>query len=50
MFTGLTSRSRREVDSREGSRGKQLQIVAPRTARKLRVGDSVLVNGCLPHF
>jgi riboflavin synthase len=46
MFTGLIEEVGTVRSIREGKPGKQLQIVAPRTARKLRVGDSVAVNGC----
>jgi riboflavin synthase len=46
MFTGLIEEVGTVRSIREGEPGKQLQIVAPRTARKLRVGDSVAVNGC----
>jgi len=46
MFTGLIEEVGTVRSIREGEPGKRLQIVAPRTARKLRVGDSVAVNGC----
>jgi riboflavin synthase len=46
MFTGLIEEVGTVRSIREGEPSKQLQIVAPRTARKLRVGDSVAVNGC----
>jgi riboflavin synthase len=46
MFTGLIEEVGTVRSIREGEHSKQLQIVAPRTARKLRVGDSVAVNGC----
>jgi riboflavin synthase len=46
MFTGLIEEVGTVRSIREGEPNKQLQIVAPRTARKLRLGDSVAVNGC----
>jgi len=46
MFTGLIEEVGTVRSIREGEPSKQLQIVAPRTARKLRLGDSVAVNGC----
>src|SRR5437879_1375787 len=46
MFTGLIEEVGTVSSIREREHSKQLQIVAPRTARKLRVGDSVAVNGC----
>jgi riboflavin synthase len=46
MFTGLIEEVGTVRSIREGEHSKQLQIVAPRTARKLRLGDSVAVNGC----
>src|SRR6266550_2672465 len=46
MFTGLIEEVGTVRSIREGEPGMRLQIVAPRTARKLRVGDSVAVNGC----
>ena len=46
MFTGLIEEVGTVSSIREREHRKQLQIVAPRTARKLRVGDSVAVNGC----
>jgi riboflavin synthase len=46
MFTGLIEEVGTVRSIREGRHSKQLQIVAPRTARKLRLGDSVAVNGC----
>ena len=45
MFTGLIEEVGTVSSIREREH-KQLQIGAPRTARKLRVGDSVAVNGC----
>src|SRR5438067_13470475 len=46
MFTGLIEEVGTVSSIREREHSEQLQIVAPRTARKLRVGDSVAVNGC----
>src|SRR5947207_13211536 len=46
MFTGLIEEVGTVSSIREREHSKQLQIVAPRTARKLRVGDSVAMNGC----
>src|SRR5438477_13053497 len=46
MFTGLVEEVGNVTSIRERERSKQLQIVAPRTAKKLRAGDSVAVNGC----
>src|SRR5438046_8776985 len=46
MFTGLIEEVGTVSSIRERVNSKQMQIVAPRTARKLRVGDSVAVNGC----
>ncbi len=46
MFTGLIEEVGTVRSIRAEGHSKQLQIVAPRTARKLRVGDSVAVNGC----
>src|SRR5438034_11135771 len=46
MFTGLIEEVGTVSSIREREHSKQLQIVAPRTARKLRVGESVAVNGC----
>src|SRR5881398_625671 len=46
MFTGLIEEVVTVSSIRERAHSEQLQIVAPRTARKLRVGDSVAVNGC----
>jgi len=46
MFTGLIEEVGTVSSIREREHREQLQIVAPRTARKLRVGDSVAVNGC----
>jgi len=46
MFTGLIE----EVGSVHGihatDRGTRLQVVAPRLAEKVQIGDSIAVNGC----
>src|SRR6266513_5169964 len=46
MFTGLIEEVGTVTSIRGGERSKRLQIVAPRTAKKIRAGDSVAVNGC----
>jgi riboflavin synthase len=46
MFTGLIEEVGTVVALRAGDRGTQLQIAAPRIAKKIRTGDSVAVNGC----
>src|SRR6266404_1301062 len=46
MFTGLVEEVGTVTSIRERERSKQLQIVASRTAKKIRTGDSVAVNGC----
>jgi riboflavin synthase len=46
MFTGLIEEVGTVTSIREREDGKQLQIVAPRIAKKIRTGDSVAVNGC----
>src|SRR5438046_9234460 len=46
MFTGLIEEVGTVSSIREREHSKQLQIVAPRTAKKIRAGDSVAVNGC----
>src|SRR6267142_3918160 len=46
MFTGRVEEVGTVTSSRERERSKQLQIVASRTAKKIRTGDSVAVNGC----
>src|SRR6266853_6386172 len=46
MFTGLVEEVGTATSIRERERSKQLQIVASRTAKKIRTGDSVAVNGC----
>ena len=46
MFTGLIEEVGKVVAVRSSSRGTQLQIAAPRIAKKTRAGDSIAVNGC----
>jgi riboflavin synthase len=46
MFTGLIEEVGTAMALRAGDRGTQLQIAAPRIAKKIRTGDSVAVNGC----
>ena len=46
MFTGLIEEVGEVLDVRASDGGTQLQIAAPRTAKKTRHGDSVAVNGC----
>jgi riboflavin synthase len=46
MFTGLIEEVGTVTSTRERERNKQLQIVAPRIAKKIRIGESVAVNGC----
>jgi riboflavin synthase len=46
MFTGLIEEVGTVTSTRERKRSKQLQIVAPRTAKKIRTGESVALNGC----
>jgi riboflavin synthase len=46
MFTGLIEEVGTVTSTRERERSKQLQIVAPRSAKKIRPGESVAVNGC----
>ncbi len=46
MFTGLIEEVGTVTSTRERERSKQLQIVAPRIAKKIRPGESVAVNGC----
>src|SRR6266700_3722452 len=46
MFTGLIEEVGTVMSIREREHSKQLQIVAPRIAKKIRPGDSVAVNGC----
>ena len=46
MFTGLIEEVGRLQWIRATERGTQLQIIAPRLAENISVGDSVAVNGC----
>ena len=46
MFTGLIEEVGTVTSTGERERSKQLQIVAPRIAKKIRTGESVAVNGC----
>jgi riboflavin synthase len=46
MFTGLIEEVGSVIAGRASDRGSQLQIAAPRIAKKIRIGDSVAVNGC----
>ena len=46
MFTGLIEEVGSVVAMRTSNRDSQLQIAAPRTAKKTRAGDSIAVNGC----
>jgi len=46
MFTGLIEEVGSVVAVRASDRGNQLQIAAPHTAKKIRNGNSVAVNGC----
>ena len=46
MFTGLIEEVGSVLAIHSTSRGTQLQIVAPRVAEKIHIGDSIAVNGC----
>jgi riboflavin synthase len=46
MFTGLIQEIGRLVAIESAKGGTQLRIAAPKTAKKLRRGDSLAVNGC----
>ena len=46
MFTGLIEDVGRVVAAHTSEHGTQLQIAAPRTARQVRAGESIAVNGC----
>ena len=46
MFTGLIEEVGRAVAVRASNRGTELQIAAPRIAKKIRRGNSMAVNGC----
>lgn len=46
MFTGLIEEVGNVLGIESAESGRQLQIVAPRLAEEVVVGDSVAVNGC----
>ena len=46
MFTGLIEEVGTVVAVRARDQGTQLQIAAPQTAKRIRTGESVAVNGC----
>ena len=46
MFTGLIEEVGSVLGIHAIDRGTQLQIVAPRLAEKIQIGDSIAVNGC----
>ena len=46
MFTGLIEEVGSVIGIHATDWGTQLQIVAPRVAEKVRLGDSIAVNGC----
>src|ERR1043166_1338906 len=46
MFTGLIEEVGTVLWIRATDKGTQLQIAAPRVAKKMRTGDSVAANGC----
>ena len=46
MFTGLIEEVGSVIAVRASDRSTQLQIAAPRIAEKIRIGDSIAVNGC----
>jgi riboflavin synthase len=46
MFTGLIEEIGSVIGLHATDRGTQLQIVAPRVAEKIQLGDSIAVNGC----
>src|SRR5437667_8238341 len=46
VFTGLIEEVGKVVAVRGSNHGTQLQIAAPRIAKKTRGGDSIAVNGC----
>ena len=46
MFTGLVEDVGRVVAAHATAHGTQLQIDAPRTAKQVRAGQSIAVNGC----
>jgi riboflavin synthase len=46
MFTGLIEEVGTVLQIQATDRGTQLQVVAPRIAEKIELGESVAVNGC----
>lgn len=46
MFTGLIEEVGSVLGIHAIDRGTQLQIIAPRVAEKIQIGDSIAVNGC----
>lgn len=46
MFTGLIEEVGSVLTVAATGHGTQLQIVAPRVAEKIQIGDSIAVNGC----
>jgi riboflavin synthase len=46
MFTGLIEDVGRVVAAHTSEHGTQLQIAAPGSARQVRAGESIAVNGC----
>jgi len=46
MFTGLIEEVGSVLGIHAADRGTQLQIVAPRVAKKIQIGESIAVNGC----
>ena len=46
MFTGLIEEVGSVIGIHGTDRGTQLQIVAPRIAERIQIGDSIAVNGC----
>ena len=46
MFTGLIEEVGSVLGIHATDRGPRLQVVAPRLAEKVQIGDSIAVNGC----
>ena len=46
MFTGLIEEVGTVVEIPPVDRGRQLQVAAPQVAEKIKIGDSIAVNGC----
>ena len=46
MFTGLIEEVGSVLGIHATDRGTRLQVAAPRLAEKVRIGDSIAVNGC----